>query len=61
MEPLLGEFGAELREVDIDKDPAMRAQYDYDVPVIFLGDKIVAKHRVDMEQLRRQLARARNS
>jgi glutaredoxin len=57
MENLLREFGAELREVDIDRDPALRAEYDYDVPVIFLGGKKVAKHRVDLEQLRRQLAR----
>lgn len=57
MAPLLREFGAELREVDIDQDPALRAEYDHDVPVIFLGDRKVAKHRVDLAQLRRQLAR----
>jgi len=57
--PLLREFAAELREVDIDQDPALRAEYDYDVPVIFLGDKKIAKHRVDLAQLRRQLARAK--
>ena len=57
MAPLLREFGAVLREVDIDRDPALRAEYGDDVPVIFLGDKKVAKHRVDLAQLRRQLAR----
>ena len=57
MENLLREFGATLREVDIDRDPSLRAEYDHDVPVIFLGDKKVAKHRVDLAQLRRQLAR----
>lgn len=56
--PLLREFGAEFREVDIDTDPALRAEYDYDVPVIFLGTQKVAKHRVDLAQLRRQMARA---
>ena len=56
--PLLREFGAELREVDIDTDPALRAEYDYEVPVIFLGTQKVAKHRVDLAQLRRQMARA---
>ena len=61
MAPLLREFGATLREVDIDQDPALRAQYDYEVPVIFLGEKKIAKHRVDLAQLRRQLARAANS
>ena len=57
MTPLLLEFGAALREVDIDRDPDLRAEYDHDVPVIFLGDRKVAKHRVDLAQLRRQLAR----
>ena len=60
MAPLLREFGAALREVDIDQDPALRAEFDYEVPVIFLGEKKIAKHRVDLDQLRRQLARAAN-
>lgn len=58
--PLLREFGAELREVDIDADPSLHAKYDYEVPVIFLGEQKVAKHRVDLAQLRRQLARVVN-
>jgi glutaredoxin len=58
MMPLLREYGVALREVDIDQDPALRAEYDHDVPVIFLGDRKVAKHRVDLAQLRRQLAHA---
>jgi len=55
MAPLLKEFGARLTEINIDKDAELRARYDYDVPVIFLGARKVAKHRVDLEQLRRQL------
>lgn len=58
MAPLLAEFGGELREVDIDSDPALRAQYTNDVPVVFLGERKVAKHRVDLEQFRRQLSEA---
>ena len=53
--PLLQEFGARLTEINIDADPELRARYDYDVPVIFLGARKVAKHRVDAGQLRRQL------
>lgn len=53
--PLLKEFGARLTEVNIDEDPDLRARYDYDVPVIFLGTRKVAKHRVDIAQFRRQL------
>ncbi len=56
--PLLAEFGAQLREVDVDSDPALRAQFTNDVPVIFLGDRKVAKHRVNLDQFRRQLAEA---
>ncbi len=59
MAPLLREFGARLREVDIDSDEKLRALYDVDVPVIFLGDRKVAKHRLDVAQFRRQLERAR--
>lgn len=58
MAPLLAEFGAALREVNIDADPALRARFTNDVPVIFLGDRKIAKHRVDLARLRRQLAGA---
>jgi glutaredoxin len=58
MAPLLAEFGATLREVNIDADPALHAQFTNDVPVILLGDRKIAKHRVDLAQLRRQLADA---
>jgi glutaredoxin len=53
--PLLEEFGARLTEINIDEDADLRARYDYDVPVIFLGARKVAKHRVDLSQFRRQL------
>lgn len=58
MMPLLREFGASLREVNIDEDPVLRERYGWDVPVIFLGARKVAKHRVDLEQFRRQLQEA---
>jgi glutaredoxin len=53
--PLLKEFGARLTEINIDEDPELRARYGYDVPVIFLGARKAAKHRVDIAQFRRQL------
>jgi len=59
--PLLRNAGARLREVNIDADPVLRARYDLDVPVIFLGACKVAKHHVDLEQFRRQLDEARRS
>ena len=57
--PLLKEFGARLTEINIDEDPELRARYDWDVPVIFLGVRKAAKHRVDLAQFRRQLREAR--
>jgi len=56
--PLLKEFGARLTEINIDEDPELRARYDYDVPVIFLGARKAAKHRIDPAQFRRQLREA---
>ena len=53
--PLLREFGVSLTEINIDEDPQLRARYDYDVPVVFLGARKAAKHRVDLAQFRRQL------
>jgi glutaredoxin len=53
--PLLREFGASFREVNIDDDPVLRERYCWDIPVIFLGARKVAKHRLSLEQFRRQL------
>ena len=53
--PLLAEFGARLTEINIDGDADLRARYDYDVPVILLGARKAAKHRVDLKQFRRQI------
>lgn len=56
--PLLAEYNAHLTEINIDEDADLRARYDYDVPVIFLGARKAAKHRVDLKQFRRQLCDA---
>jgi glutaredoxin len=53
--PLLKEFRARLTEINIDEDPQLRALYDFDVPVIFVGARKAAKHRVDVAQFRRCL------
>jgi glutaredoxin len=53
--PLAREFGTTLREVDIDDDPVLHERYTNDVPVVFLGSRLVAQHRVNVAQLRRQL------
>jgi glutaredoxin len=55
---LLREFGAVLREVNIDQDAVLKERYAWDVPVIFIGAHKAAKHRVDLAQFRRQLEEA---
>jgi glutaredoxin len=56
--PLLREFGATLREVNIDEDVALKELYGWDIPVILVGRHKAAKHRVDVAQFRRQLEEA---
>jgi glutaredoxin len=58
--PLLSELGVTLREMDIDDDPVLHDRYTNDVPVILLGSKMVARHRLDPAQLRRQLQQLKN-
>lgn len=53
--PLLREFGAVLREVNIEKDAVLEERYGWNIPVIFIGARKAAKHRVEVEQFRRQL------
>lgn len=59
LQPLLQEFGATLREVNIDHDSELGQRYSWDIPVIFVGAHKAAKHRVDPRQFRRQLEEAR--
>jgi glutaredoxin len=53
--PLLREFGAVLREVNIDQDAILKERFGWDIPVIFIGARKAAKHRVDVAKFRRQL------
>ena len=57
--PLLREFGAALREVNIEGDAVLEGRYGWDIPVIFIGARKAAKHRVNVEQFRRQLELAK--
>jgi len=57
--PLLREFGASLREVNIEKDAVLEGRYGWDIPVIFIGARKAAKHRVDVDQFWRQLEQAK--
>lgn len=58
LRPLVQEFGAQLGEVDVDKDGELRSNYGNEVPVLFLGARKVAKHKLDVAQMRMQLQTA---
>lgn len=58
MLPLLAEFDAVLREVNIDEGHELTHRFGHDIPVVFIGERRAAKHRVDREQFRRQLEEA---
>jgi glutaredoxin len=45
----------QLEEIDIDADPALRAQYDTEVPVLFIDGRKAFKYRVSARELRRRL------
>lgn len=57
--PLLREFAASLYEVNIDRDVVLEERYGLDIPVIFIGARKAAKHRVDIKQFRRQLGQVK--
>jgi glutaredoxin len=58
--PLLREFAAVLRQVNIEKDAVLEERYGLDIPVIFIGARKAAKHRVDVQQFRRQLEESKS-
>ena len=53
---VLRRHGLEPREVDIDADDRLRAQYDTCVPVVWIAGKERFRGRVDEVLLRRLLA-----
>lgn len=57
--PLLHEFGAKLLEVNIENDSVLEGRYGLDIPVIYVGARKAAKHRVDINQFRRRLQESR--
>ena len=60
IESLLAEFGAPLREVNIEQDSVLVERYGWDIPVIFIGRRKAAKHKVNVKQFRRQLQEAKD-
>ena len=51
----------QLREVDIDDDPALRRRYTNDVPVVEIDGVEAFRHRVDPEQFRQLVGGRKHS
>ena len=55
VDEVLHEFGASVMEKDVRDDPETERRYALEIPVLFLGDREVARHRVGVDELRRRL------
>lgn len=54
--PLVEEFGAMVRVVDVDADPALEAKYDELVPVLLHGETELCHYFLDEPKTREYLA-----
>lgn len=54
--PLAKEFGASVRVVDVDADPALEARYDELVPVLLHGNVELCHYFLDEAKTREYLA-----
>jgi len=54
--PLLAEFGAVLKVVDVDADPLLEARYDELVPVLLHVDTELCHYFLDVPKTREYLA-----
>ncbi len=55
IEKLSPRYQFSLEVIDIDQDPALRAEYNWDVPVLVVDGKRIAKYRLDEAMLIRRL------
>lgn len=53
--PLAEAFGATVREVDVDTDPALEARYDELVPVLLHGEHELCHYFLDEPKVREYL------
>ena len=47
-------------EVDINSDPELLRRYGWDIPVVLINGTHAFKHRLDAEEFRRAILRARD-
>lgn len=51
-------FGLRVVERDVRDDPEAEKRYLFEIPVLFLGEEEIARHRITEDALRARLARA---
>lgn len=56
--PLAARYRFSIRERNIDEDAALFERFNQEIPVLFLGEKKLAKYFVDLAQFERQLVDA---
>lgn len=59
LQPLLEEFGAQVKVLDVDADPALEAKYDELVPVLLHGETELCLYFLDEPKTREYLAEIR--
>ncbi len=57
VEPVLSEYGAELVVRDIGEDPEALARFRFEIPVLLIEGREVARHRLTPGELRERLTR----
>lgn len=57
VEGVLPGFGLSVVERDVRDDPELERRYVFEIPVLLLGEREIARHRVSAEELRARLAR----
>jgi hypothetical protein len=58
LERVAGDFGARIEDVDIRSDADLERRYLLEIPVLLLGRRELARHRVEEAELRRRLEAA---
>ena len=52
---LITATGHRLAPVDVDSDPALKARYGWDVPLLFGGDVEICRHQLNLPALQEWL------
>jgi thioredoxin reductase (NADPH) len=56
--PLLAEFSATLKVLDVDADPVLEAKYDVLVPVLLRGEQELCHYFLDVDRVRTCLSQS---